>query len=646
MTSFLRSQLLKILLFPLFLLMIFTSEVSVAQVKFSVVCPQKKIGKNDVLQVSFKVENASNVESIIPPAFKNFTVVGGPNQQSGMTSINGKVNQYVSVGFYLKPKSTGKFNIGSAKARADGKNYTTNPVAIAVTNQSTSSQNNTQPNPLSPFSNFGFDFPVEPQTHQFDDYILKPGEDAEEKVQKDLFINLDVDKTTCFIGEPIIASYKVYTRLRSQTTITNAPSFNGFSVSDLNVNDYNNYTIEEYNGRKYNVYTLRKVQLYPLQAGSFTLDPLVSNNRVTFIKSEYANSQSSDRFYDMLRDFADATTPETGIVEKAVTLKSKPVTITVKPLPVENKPKDFKGAVGHFSIEASLEKNNITTDDAGNLIVTISGQGNIDMINSPKIEWPQGLEGYDPKVKDNVDKAAVPMKGSKTYTFPFTTAEAGNYQIDSISFSYFDPVSSSYKTLRTAPLVVNVKKGTGISNNEYVKNSQKNRQSENGFFTNNRTDIFIGIALVIAVFLSVLYIKNKKNEEENTLEKNIKIDDLENNDEEKTSEFIIPENPLLEVHEKLIDEDSVGFYHTLHYSLKQYLSSKFKIPAEEFSKKRLNEELDKRSVGLGTSHLLNSLLDEVELNLYAPSANSHQLKSIYEKASEVISLLQKQCENQ
>jgi hypothetical protein len=249
-------------------------------------------------------------------------------------------------------------------------------------------------------------------------------------------------------------------------------------------------------------------------------------------------------------------------------------------------------------------------------------------------------------VKDNVDKAAVPMKGSKTYTFPFTTADAGTYKIDSISFSYFDPVSSSYRTLRTAPLVVNVKKGTGISNNEYVKNSQKNKQPENGFFTNNRTDIFIGIALMIAVFLSILYIKNKKNEEENTLEKNIKIDDLENNDEEKTSEFIIPENPLLEVHEKLIDEDSVGFYHTLHYSLKQYLSSKFKIPAEEFSKKRLNEELDKKSVGLGTSHLLNSLLDEVELNLYAPSANSHQLKSIYEKASEVISLLQKQCENQ
>ena len=135
-----------------------------------------------------------------------------------------------------------------------------------------------------------------------------------------------------------------------------------------------------------------------MQPGSITLDPLVSNNKVTFIKSEYANSQNGDRFYDMLENFADATTPENGIVEKTVSLTSKPVTIIVKPLPVENKPSDFKGAVGNFTIHSSLEKNNITTDDAGNLIVTISGQGNIQLINAPKVHWPEGIDGYDAKV--------------------------------------------------------------------------------------------------------------------------------------------------------------------------------------------------------------------------------------------------------
>src|SRR5437870_2719555 len=83
---------------------------SFAQARFIAVCPQKKIGKNDYLQVQFKVENASNVESIIPPAFKNFSIVSGPNQESGMSDINGKVDQYVSLSYILKPKSTGNFN--------------------------------------------------------------------------------------------------------------------------------------------------------------------------------------------------------------------------------------------------------------------------------------------------------------------------------------------------------------------------------------------------------------------------------------------------------------------------------------------------------------------------------------------------------
>ena len=109
-----------------------------AQVKFTVDCPVKKIGKNDVLQIQFKVENASHVETIIPPSFKDFIIVGGPNQQSGMTSINGKVNQYVAIGYFLKPKSTGKFTIGSATAKADGKEFHSTPITIEVTNSATS----------------------------------------------------------------------------------------------------------------------------------------------------------------------------------------------------------------------------------------------------------------------------------------------------------------------------------------------------------------------------------------------------------------------------------------------------------------------------------------------------------------------------
>ena len=601
----------------------------------------KKIGKNDYLQVQFKVENASNVETIIPPSFKDFSVVSGPNQESGMTSINGKVDQYVSISYFLKPNSTGNFTIAPATAKADGKEFHSDPVNIEVTNASSSSAGNNSANSLSPFGNMNFDFPPEPSVHRFDDYILKKGENINDKVQKNLFVKLDVSKTSCFVGEPIIASYKLYTRLRSETNITSAPSFNGFSVSELELNNNNSAGIEKYNGREYNVYTLRKVQLYPLQPGTITLDPVVADNKVTFIKSEYAGTQRGDMFYDMLQNFADATSPQDAVIEQHVTLQSKAVEITVKPLPQENKPSDFKGAVGNFTIQSSFQKNNITTDDAGNLKIVIGGTGNIQLINAPKISWPEGIDGYDAKITDDINKFSVPMKGSKTFTYPFTVSNAGTYTIPPVSFSFFDPVSSVYKTLHTEPLVITVTRGTGIPNNPYLKNKIIQSPNETSVLSKYSLYFAVGI-LLLAGIIFWIFQKNASRKKYELLKKETKDKNPGKDSVETKPEFIIPGNPLQEAHEKLMEENSVAFYSVLDASFKKYLSAKFKVPAEELTKKRLNEELDKCNVGLGTSLLLSSLMEDVELNLYAPPSNANHLKEVYEKASEVVSLLDKQ----
>ncbi|HSN09326.1 MAG TPA: BatD family protein, partial [Hanamia sp.] len=460
MITFLQSGFKKIFFLFLFLTAVFVAKTSYAQVKFSVVCPQKKIGKKDLLQIQFKVENASSVDEINPPSFNNFTVVSGPNQEQSTSNINGKVSGYVSLGYSLAPTSTGTFTIGPATAEVDGKQLKTDPVTITVVNGSLaqSQPNNSQQN-LAPFPNLNFDFPPEPVTHQFDDYILKPGENVAEKTAKNLFIKLDVNKKSCYVGEPIVATYELYTRLPSETTITDAPSFNGFSVNDLDINS--NSTLKNYNGRKYNVYTIRKVELYPLQAGDITLGSVTASNKITFVKSQYLNQQDNSSFFDMFQNFGQDAVPPEGLVERNVVLKSTPEVITIKPLPTENKPQGFRGAVGDFSISASLEKNSITTDDAGTLKLTISGKGNIQLINAPSIKWPNGIDGYDAKITDNVDRKQVPMQGSKTFSYPFTVSKPGTFTIDSISFSYFDPSSSTYKILRTASLQVNVTKGKG-----------------------------------------------------------------------------------------------------------------------------------------------------------------------------------------
>ena len=638
MSPFLQSYFKKFVHLSLIISAVFFAQTTFAQVKFSVACPDKKIGKDDVLQIQFKVENASSVDNITPPSFNNFSIVSGPNQERSQSNINGKISQYVALGFSLKPNSTGTFTIGAATAIADGKTYKTDPITIHVVNGSVaqSQPNNSQNS--SPVPNFNLDFPPAPVTHQFDDYILKPGENVEEKAAKNIFLKLDVSKTSCFVGSPLVATYKLYTRLPSETTITNAPSFDGFSVNDLDVN--NNSSLEKYNGRLYNMYTIRKVELYPLQPGDFTLDPVIATNQITFIKSQYLNSQGGDLF-DMFQNFGSGAIPAEGQVVKSITLQSAPLVIHVKPLPPETKPADFRGAVGDFSITATLAKNNFATDDAGTLKVTITGKGNIQLINAPEIKWPQGIDGYDAKVSDNVNKTMVPMAGSKTFSYPFTISKPGNYTIDSISFPFFDPATSTYKTMKTGSFAVTVSKGKGISNNPFVNSSARSNAEKNGLISKT-TEWIGGIALFCLIIIFTLFFLIKKNKKEDDLEKDVKLDDLKNEIEIPKKEFKIPQNPLTAAHEKMVAQNSKEFYQTLDASLKNYLAVKLNVPPTELSKKRLNEELDKCNVSLGTSLMLNSLLNEVELNLYSPTSNMLELNNVFDKASEVVSLLDKQ----
>ncbi len=625
------------------LLFIFLLSFSFAQVKFLASSNGKTIGKNDYLELQFTVENAANVESITPPSFKNFVVVSGPNQQSSMSSINGNIKQALSIGFVLRPLSTGSFAIGSATAKADGKEFHSNPLTIQVTNSFSSNRSSGGSNSvLSPFGNITLDFPREPVTHQFDDYILQKNENVAEKIKRNLFIKIDVSKKSCYVGEPVIATYKLYTRLKSESNVLKAPSFNGFSVSEMEMPDNNSLTTEKYNGREYNVYTLRKVQLYPLQPGKLSLEPVEVKNRITFLKAEYAGKRRGDIFYDMLRDFADENAPGEATEQQVITITCDTLNIIVKPLPDADKPSSFKGAVGNFKITAGLEKNNITTDDAGSLKVTISGAGNVQLINAPDIVWPKGIEGFESKSSENLDKLSVPIKGNKVFIYPFTITNPGDYTIPAINFSYFDITSQSYKTISTQSLTVHVKKGTGnhqkVLNSTDQSNLGKNKNWYNLF--NDYAMYFITGLLLLAACL-VLFAKNKKDKKEAAVKKAPLVNTPENKVEE-INEFIIPVNPLADAEEKLSEGDIAQFYKVLDVSLHNYFSEKLKVPMEELTKKKINERMDKCNVGVGTTLLVNSLLEDIEVNLYAPVSSAIQMQEVYEKASEVVSLLDKQ----
>lgn len=621
--------------------LIFCASSAYSQVKFTAVCNDRKIGKNDYLQIQYQVDNAANVQGITPPAFKDFYTISGPNQQTSMSNINGNVKQSVSIGFVLRPKSAGNFTIPPAIATVDGKEYRSNPVSVEVTNASSLTKSGGGNTFASPFGNLTLDLPSEPTTHQFDDYILHKGENVDEKIKKNLFVRIDVNKTSCYVGEPIVATYKLYTRLKSESNVLKTPSFNGFSVSELEMPGNYSVTSEKYKGRDYNVYTLRKVQLYPLQSGPLVLDPVEVENKITFLKSEYAGSRRGDIFYDMLRDFADETVPAGATEERTINITGNPLTINVKPLPDANKPSQFKGAVGDFKINAELDKKNITTDDAGSLKVTISGEGNIQMINAPKVQMPEGIDVFDPKSVENIDKFSVPMKGDKTFIYPFSAAKPGDYELPSIEFSYFNPSSQSYKTIKTQPLTVHIIKGTGNPSRTKIASTPSNMK-HNPTIADSLYEYrwYLGGGAVLLTALIFLF-KEKKQKPVPVI-KELPPIAKEPAPVAEAEVFLIPANPLAPAEEKLIENDATQFYKVMDVCLKNYLSEKLKVPAEELTKKKINERLDKCNVSVGTSLLLTSLLEDIELNLYAPVSSETQMQEVYEKASEVVSLLDKQ----
>ncbi len=600
-----------------------------AQVIFKVSITPESIGKEETATLRLMIDNAKQVEQITPPALGDFDVISGPNQESGMEINNGVTRQYIGITYLLRPKSIGKFSIAGSRAIADGKNLNGNSVTLNVTKNGSGKNSNNTAGGFGGLSSL-----FEPATQStFNDYILKKGENSKQKINKNIFLKVITNKSTCFIGEPIVVTYKLYTRLKSESSVTKNPSFNGFSVIDLMAPGNTNYSIEQLNGREYNVYTLRKSQLYPLQAGAVELESAEVDNTIHFIKEEYFNNQRNeiDEFFGNL--IPTAIPPE-GMLDEKITLQSKPTTINVKPLPEADKPLSFKGAVGKFNFEAVLNKNDFTTDDAGKLIITITGEGNMSMITAPEINWPQGIEGYDPKTKDELEKLTVPISGKKTFEYAFTVPKQGTYLIPSIEFSYFNVAQGKYIKLNSTPLNLTINKGTEkkIFNSTSPKVQVENISLELSAII-WLTSISIGILFAIIVF--IWFRKNKKkvtNEIKPIINSSVTPLLPEVNNTSTLLPFALSE-------EKMIQGNLIEFYNTLNNELRKFLADTLQIPVETISKKIIITVADQQGMAIYTRLQIEQLLDDIEWQLYTPMVSGNSMEEMYKRALAIATAL-------
>ncbi|MFT3932509.1 MAG: BatD family protein [Chitinophagaceae bacterium] len=596
-----------------------------AQVKFSTTINEKEIGKDDYIQVEFSIENASSVESLTPPAFTGFTVVSGPMQQTGISIVNGATTKSEGISYVLKPNAIGKFTIGGATAVIDGKQMHSNPVAITVTNAPSKQQSGGGGGGgINPF--FGFSMPEEvPEVNE--EYILRKDENAADKIKNNLFARLDVNKTTCYAGEPVVATYRLFSRVKSESRVTKRPTLSQFSVYDMVQPEANNPTIEKINGKPYNVHIIRKVQLYPLQDGSFVLDPVELDNTVRFLRLQGSNRVSMQQ---MLDDYMNGVT-DGKMEEQKITIASKPVTITVKPLPAAGKPDSFDGAVGKFSISATIPKMKIEAGETAELDVVLKGQGNLTLINAPQVNWPESVEGYDATVKENLDKTVAPISGAKMFQFTFTPNKEGDITIPAIVFSYFDPAANAYKTITTEAITTHIDKATKSHKATSTATAAKTPQNESSWLGNKLLLWLLPLLLIIAF---VVYRIAKKKPQT----KRPPIISPENTKPE-TIEPVAPTDPFEAAKFALAAVNSQLFYKETGKAVWNILSEKFNLTSSQLNKPVVVRLLQQENASAEKIGLLENVLNDCELALYTPVHTEHDMRETLDKAERLKQLL-------
>ncbi|MDC0570473.1 BatD family protein [Flavobacteriaceae bacterium] len=582
--------------FRLLLLLIFLSSFAMAQVKFEAKTSKTQLGVNERLRIDFTMNEDG--DNFIPPSFENFKVVGGPSQSINNSWVNGVRSFSKSYTYFLAPKKRGVFTIGQSSIEIDGITYKTSPIKIKVT--------------------AAVDIPKDPND---------PNYIASESIH----LVAEVSTTNPYLNEPVGVIYKLYvaenTGVRNWSEL-DSPRYNDFWSQNVEVKRQN---VKEgkYKGENYRYVVLKKTVLYPQKTGKLSIEPL------TLDVSVEVPSKRRDVFGRLMM----TTTNRTVTAGKR--------TIDVKPLPSNGKPNDFSGAVGSFEFNITSNKNTLKATEAFDLKLEISGKGNLKLFKLPKPNLPSALEVYEPEHSEKVSTSLSGMRGSISDTYTIVPNAQGRYPIPTVSFSYFDLNTETYKTLTSNELVVSVTEGPGLNSNEntaseevqktnvttlskqfssFKSNGDLKPITETKFYnTSLFWWLFLGPLLLIPLVIVITQKQGKR------------ALDVEGNKIRKTNKLA---RKYLSSSKKAIGEKET-FYVALERALHNYLKSRLKIETSDFSKEKIDHLLTKKEVQRETISQFLGVLKSCELARYTPLGVA-DMEHDYQKAVETINTLDKQ----
>lgn len=568
----------------------------------------------DQVRLVFTV-NSQDIKDFRAPSIKGFDVLMGPSrsQQSSIQIINGKRTSNSSTAFtyILLAGSPGTYTIPAASVEVNGEKVFSNAISIKVLPQDQNSGNS---------GNNGGGSASSSRSQAAGSRISA----------NDLFITATASKTTVHEQEAILLTYKVYTVVNLRQLRGDMPDLKGFHTQEVDLPQQKKFTLEHYKGRNYNTTVWSQYVLFPQQTGklevpSITFDGVIAQQTV-----------SDDPF--------DAFFNGGGYVEVKKKITTPKVVINVQPLPA--KPAGFAGAVGEFKLASSINATDVKTNDAVTIKLTLSGTGNMKLIGTPEMKFPQDFEIYDPKVTDDYKLTSNGLTGTKTFEYLAIPRHAGNFTIPAVEFTYFDLKSNSYKTLKTEAYNLKVAKGQGnadqvisdFTNKESVKMLGKDirfiklgdsslRPKGDFFFGTVGYYLCYLIPLLLFVAFAVIYRQ--------------KALDNANVAKVKTKKANKVATRRMKLAGKLLAENKKNeFYDEVLKALWGYISDKLSIPVSQLSKDNIEAELTNYGVQEALIAEFIGVLNECEYARYAPGNENEAMDKVYSASVEVISKME------
>ena len=548
-------------------------------------------------QVQYVIEDFEKDDEFFAPDFREFRFISGPNSYSGSSVEASGTKKLTNIVFTLVAIKPGKCIIPGASARVNSKLIKSRNVWLQVMSR-TDAQNTWK------------DANAEPG-----EYFLGPGEDPFLKMQRNLFMRVLVDKRVCFVGEPVTAVFKLYSRLESKSDIVKNPGFYGFTVQDMVNLDDRLTAVESFNGKKFDVHIVRKVQLYPLQPGVFSIDAMEVQNRVEFSKSGVARKTEQEIVEGVFEKEEDEKKPNTVVFENS--MKTEPVTITVKPTPQKHKPEDYNGATGNFRITATLANKELAKNEEGDLIVTISGKGNFTQLAAPAIDWPGGVEGFNPGLNDSLNHDFSPLSGKRVFHYAFVSSKPGNYKIPAVSFSFFKPDSNKYYTIATPAIEFH------ISAKEKLKPGITSEAKKIAKSKGERKIGWVAGATLIILLLVFYWLRRTRQ--------STKPRPAEGNDR-----TFISVARILHPATTFSEADDMTFYTALRNCIWSFFSEHYSLMGSNVNKNSVMDIMKRKGVSQQDQERILDLLHRCETGVFTRADNSTDRKALLKETRDLL----------